>query len=137
MPGKNIKREREQRNWTIEELALRSETSIATISRLENGIRGFTEDTLTKVARALELEVYELFRVDDDEIRSHAIQFDGRVKKCMVEILRLRSNCEESINRILEQLTGGISFRTDREKAIKIIKIWIDQFSNGGRIEEE
>ena len=49
---------------------------------------------------------------------------DGHLKTCIVQILRLRSTCDMELNRLLELMTGGISFKNDREKTIEIVKEW-------------
>lgn len=58
--GKVIKRLRESRGWSQDELAFRTGTSAANISRIENGKHGAGEELLESLAREFDHKVYQL-----------------------------------------------------------------------------
>lgn len=58
--GKTIKRLREQRGLSQDELAFRAGTSAANISRIENGKHGAGEDLLASLAKEFGLKIYQL-----------------------------------------------------------------------------
>ena len=58
--GKVIKKLREGRDWSQDELAFRTGTSAANISRIENGKHGAGEALLESLAKEFELKVYQL-----------------------------------------------------------------------------
>lgn len=55
------------RGWTVEELAERSGLSTGTISGIERGDVGFSEESILALARAIGCTVGELFDVDPNE----------------------------------------------------------------------
>jgi transcriptional regulator with XRE-family HTH domain len=59
--GQEIRRAREERGFNQTQLAASVGTGPAAISRIENGRQSPNMDTLEKIARALELEVRDLF----------------------------------------------------------------------------
>lgn len=58
--GKVIKRLREGRGWSQDELAFRTGTSAANISRIENGKHGAGEALLEALSREFDYKVYQL-----------------------------------------------------------------------------
>ena len=58
--GKVIKKLRENKGISQDELAFRTNTSAANISRIENGKHGAGEALLEALAKEFELKVYEL-----------------------------------------------------------------------------
>jgi len=64
--GNEIRRRRKALKWTIEELAYRIGMNSGSLSRLERGEQGYTQDTLLKVAHALGCTVSDLF-VENDQ----------------------------------------------------------------------
>jgi len=59
--GHNIRRLRDEKGWNQTELGYRSDTSPSIISLIENGKRNPSTATLAKIARALDVEVVDLF----------------------------------------------------------------------------
>jgi transcriptional regulator with XRE-family HTH domain len=59
--GYNIRRLRDEKGWNQTELGFRSDTSPSMISLIENGKRNPSTATLAKIARALGVEVVDLF----------------------------------------------------------------------------
>jgi len=66
--GKNVKFHRNRRNWSQADLAEYANISINFIGDIERGKKWPHPDTLTKLAEALEIKVYELFLEEDMEI---------------------------------------------------------------------
>src|SRR5215207_9654406 len=60
--GREVKRLREARGWSQMRLAVEAEMSVSGISMVENGHRNLTTTTLGKLARALGVEIPDLFR---------------------------------------------------------------------------
>jgi len=60
--ARNIKSFREHRNWSQADLAACSDISIPFLSEIERGNKWPYPDTLAKIAKALGIQVHELFR---------------------------------------------------------------------------
>lgn len=58
--GDTIRALREQRGWTLEDLARRTQRSRAYLSRVENGQRTPSRITMHRIANALEVDVDDL-----------------------------------------------------------------------------
>lgn len=58
--GKIIKKLREERGWSQDDLAFRTGTSAANLSRIENGKHGAGEALLEALAKEFELRIYQL-----------------------------------------------------------------------------
>lgn len=61
--GIRLRQHRLARAWTVEKMAEKAGTSIGTISGIENG-KGYSPTMLSKLAKALEITVGELFDLD-------------------------------------------------------------------------
>ncbi|GHV39541.1 hypothetical protein AGMMS49546_11780 [Spirochaetia bacterium] len=85
--GKNIKLFRFHRNLSQANLAEKAEISITFLSDLERGNKWPYPDTLTSLANALDIEVFELFRPEEAPDATKA----------------LMSRFSEDISRILNQ----------------------------------
>ncbi len=59
--GDNVRRMREKMGLTQEELALRCDLTQGYINFLENGRRGYTRKSLSKIANALGIPISQLF----------------------------------------------------------------------------
>jgi transcriptional regulator with XRE-family HTH domain len=62
--GKNIKFLRSQRDFTQAVLAEKADISITFLSSIERGTKYPQPDILAQIAKALEVEVFELFKGD-------------------------------------------------------------------------
>ena len=62
--ARNIKSFREHRLWSQAELAEKSDISVPFLSEIERGNKWPFPDTLGKIVKALNIQVYELFRDD-------------------------------------------------------------------------
>lgn len=66
--GREIKRLREEKNWSMAKLAVEADMSVSGVSMIENGKRNLTTTTLAKLARALEVEVRDLFPLEQPRL---------------------------------------------------------------------
>ncbi len=60
--GEKIKRLRQDRRWTQPRLAVEAGVAVSAVSQIETGRRNPNVGTLDKLARALGVEVPDLFR---------------------------------------------------------------------------
>ena len=66
--GKNVRLYRNRRNWSQADLAEYANISINFFGDIERGKKWPHPDTLTKMAAALEIKVYELFLEEDTPV---------------------------------------------------------------------
>jgi transcriptional regulator with XRE-family HTH domain len=59
--GQNIRNERKKTGWSQEKLAVRADINSQYLSRLELGQENVKIETLQKIARALKIEIGQLF----------------------------------------------------------------------------
>jgi len=59
--GREVKRLREQRDWSQAKLAVEAEMSVSGVSMIENGQRNLTTTTLAKLANAFDIGIADLF----------------------------------------------------------------------------
>jgi len=65
--GKRIKKLRRQRGWSVEVLAANAGITRKTLQEIENGVRaGPRLDTLQLIAKALHIELYKLFKEEEE-----------------------------------------------------------------------
>jgi|GraSoiStandDraft_41_1057321.scaffolds.fasta_scaffold822854_2 transcriptional regulator with XRE-family HTH domain len=82
--GQRVRYYRQHRGWLLDDLALRIETTRASMSRIETGKQNLTLDDITAIARALEVPISQLFDCEDavsDEYISMARQSASRCLK--------------------------------------------------------
>ncbi|MDR2942101.1 MAG: helix-turn-helix domain-containing protein [Treponema sp.] len=65
--GKNVKIYRNRRNWSQSDLAEYADISLNFLGDIERGKKWPHPETLTKLAAALEIKVFELFMEEDNE----------------------------------------------------------------------
>ncbi|MBJ6759475.1 helix-turn-helix domain-containing protein [Myxococcaceae bacterium JPH2] len=90
--ARRIRALRERRGLTQEDFAERCGISVSFASLLERGERNPSYDTLLQVASALELPLWELFRLEDAE--------DAGAHR-LVELVRARKLRREDVDRLL------------------------------------
>jgi transcriptional regulator with XRE-family HTH domain len=76
--GKNLKLFRGHRNWSQADLAEHTGISLTFLGDIERGKKWPYPDTLTNLARALDIEVHELFRVDARQSNETSKELMGR-----------------------------------------------------------
>ena len=95
----NIKLYRGNHGWSQADLAERANISIAFLSNIERGVKWPYPDTLVKIAKALKVEEFELFRKNKNIMDDTATLID----RFVVDISLSVSN---SINRTYHQYFG-------------------------------
>jgi len=115
--GEEVKRLRQAKGWTQEQLAVYAGSSQPTVNLLEAGKRNPSAATLEKIARALEVEVVDLFPKPqtsqpslEDAAQSEALQealavlFQGLARRGQVIIEQsLREGPSEALSRELTE----------------------------------
>jgi transcriptional regulator with XRE-family HTH domain len=66
--GKNVRTYRNRRNWSQADLAEYADISINFLGDIERGKKWPHPETLTKLADALEIKVFELFIEEDNDL---------------------------------------------------------------------
>ncbi len=115
--GAEIKRLRTEKGWSQAQLAVYSETSQPTVNQIETGKRNPSTETLAKLARALGVEVMDLFPKSqtpqpslEDAAQSAALQealavlFQGLARRGQGIIEQsLREGTSEALSRELKE----------------------------------
>jgi len=103
--GRNVKIYRNRRNWSQADLAEYANISINFIGDIERGKKWPHPDTLTKLADALEIKVFELFIEENKELNMETKKIINRFIKdisiTMNKALSLSIN--QSINYVRKQ----------------------------------
>jgi len=87
--GKGIKFYRQQRQLSQAALAEKASISITFLSNIERGIKYPTSDTISAIANALGVEVFELFRHDHSPAKQQKLfeRFKIDITKNVLETL--------------------------------------------------
>jgi transcriptional regulator with XRE-family HTH domain len=93
--ARNIKAFRKHRDWSQEVLAEKAGISIPFLSDIERCNKWPSPETLSNLAQALDVEVYELFR-HDETVGAAGADFTARVVK---EMLIAMNQAAESVSR--------------------------------------
>ncbi len=112
-----LKQLRETKNWTVNQLALRSGVSPAQISRIENGKRGVPRpETIKKLSEGLGESYEEMMKVagyfDEEEINNqiNSLLFSQRLKEGMnqtnISIEDAAEYCRVRVSKIQELLSS-------------------------------
>ena len=91
--AKNIKSFRIHRDWSQADLAERADISIPFLSDIERGNKWPYPDTLSRLAKALGVEIYELFR-KESPLTNENRDFTARIVK---EILVAQKEAADAI----------------------------------------
>lgn len=96
--GHRLRAIRKDKGWTQEELGARADTSYKFIGEIERGQQNPSFDILAKIADALDVELFELFRFEQEATKRKDIESQ------MVKILRGIS--EEDLRKIFFVVRG-------------------------------
>ncbi len=108
--GRAIRRLRERRNWTQEELAHRVGTSTANLSRIETGKHGASETLKTLLAREFDIRVSELVAMAEGSTGGRPIRVpDGyeRNERRLLSLYRGLSDEKKILLVSIAKLFGG------------------------------
>lgn len=115
--GNNVRRIRERLNITQEELALRCDLTQGYINFLESGKRGYTQNSLARIAKALGVHISQLF--EEKEARDYIAESPahyGKRRLIYEEIIGLLEKLPETaVEHYRMLLTAEVRMR-DRKK---------------------
>jgi transcriptional regulator with XRE-family HTH domain len=98
--GRNIRQLRTDRNLSQADLAEKAGISITFLSNIERGNKWPYPDTLLSLAKALNIEVYELFKPSE---ASDSRTVD--INKCLDDVLvALRQSVDKTITHSIEKI---------------------------------
>jgi len=100
--GKNVKNYRSRRNWSQADLAEYANISINFLGDIERGNKWPHPDSLTKLADALEVKVFELFMEEDMEVNQETQTLMGRFVKDVS--LTINKSLSLSVNQSVEYI---------------------------------
>lgn len=97
--GTNIRRLREELKLTQEELALRCDLTQGYINFLENGKRGYSQKSLTRIAKAFDIDVSRLFESKESDRFKVADNMTtyGKRKRLYEEIIALLDKLPDAV----------------------------------------
>jgi transcriptional regulator with XRE-family HTH domain len=100
--GKNVRVYRNRRSWSQADLAEYANISINFLGDIERGKKWPHPETLTKLADALEIRVFELFMEEDNELNPKAKKLMNRFIKDIS--LTINKTLSLSVNQSIEHI---------------------------------
>ena len=97
--SRNIKIYRNNHGWSQADLAEKSNISINFLSHIERGLKWPYPDTLVKLAKALEIEEFELFQRGEIAIEDTTTLMDRLIKDITISV-------KDSIEKTYQQYRG-------------------------------
>ena len=110
--SRNIKRYRNRLGLSQLHLALELEISITFLSDIENGKKWVSAQTLSKLAKALKIDVYELFKPEQnirDDVSAAVAQYLDDVDETFIKSIEeaVRPAVKKSIAKMRRYYTKG------------------------------
>jgi transcriptional regulator with XRE-family HTH domain len=106
-----------QRGWTLEELAEKAGLSTSQVSKVENGKRGWSVTSLESLAKALGVDVSELFHAADEDGENAVVlrRIDNTVSRMAEDIDEIKGRLSELDSRVtnLDKRLDGMQKRLD------------------------
>ena len=103
--SQNIKRQRQMKGWSQEKLAEKMEISTNYLSEIETGKGWVSPFSLVKLANALEIEVFELFKPQE----SISKDLKNKVNKYLDDFsTSLRVSFEKSLNDSMRKIKKNL-----------------------------
>jgi transcriptional regulator with XRE-family HTH domain len=96
--GKNIKFLRFRREYSQADLAEKADISVIFLSNIERGVKFPKPEIMSRIARALEVEVFELFKADLAPINNREI-----MNRLSADIHR---NINAAVDEVFKQYLG-------------------------------
>ena len=100
--GKNVRLHRSRRNWSQADLAEYAKISINFLGDIERGKKWPHPDTLTKMADALEIKVFELFLEEETDVNPKTQTLMKRFIKDVS--LTINKSLSLSVNQSIENI---------------------------------
>lgn len=107
--GSQIRYFRNLKNWSQENLALRAGLNPAFLGHIERGLKQPTVTTLDKIAKALDMPLYQLFQESEHS--------DGEYPEALQAILfELRDLPEDKLEQLSAIIRGILEFSLPEQK---------------------
>lgn len=122
--GEKIRLLRKARKYTLNEMALLTDSDVGNLSRLERGKQGYSEQLLAKIAKALDVPVSELFSSEDvdDTVYSYSVNslsFKGRSDVYRVDVLDVSASAGDGApSKEVVEVIRSIEYEPDHAKTI-------------------
>lgn len=122
--GEKIRQIRKANKMTLNELALRVDSDVGNLSRLERGVQGYSEQLLNKIASALSVPVSELFSSSEanDTVDSYSISSikkKGRDDVYRIDVLDVSASAGDgSPSKDIIEVIKSIEYVPDQARVI-------------------
>jgi len=87
--GDKIRQIRKANKMTLNELALRVDSDVGNLSRLERGMQGYSDSLIHKIAEALAVPVSELFSSNEVNDTVHSYSIGSIIKKGRKDVYKI------------------------------------------------
>lgn len=122
--GERIRLFRKAKKMTLNELALRADSDVGNLSRLERGIQGYSDTQIKKIANALDVPLSELFSSQEviDTVDSYSVNSlsrEGREDVYRVDVLDVSASAGGgSPSKDVVEVIRSIEYVPDQAKVI-------------------
>lgn len=122
--GDKIRQIRKANKMTLSELALRVDSDVGNLSRLERGMQGYSDGLLHKIAEALSVPVSELFSSNeaDDTVDSYSVSSiikKGRKDVYRIDVLDVSASAGDgSPSKDIVEVIRSIEYVPDQARVI-------------------
>lgn len=122
--GEKIRQIRKANKMTLNELALRVDSDVGNLSRLERGVQGYSEQLLNKIAAALSVPVAELFSFSEanDTVNTYSvisIKKKGRDDVYRIDVLDVSASAGDgSPSKDIIEVIRSIEYVPDQARVI-------------------
>lgn len=122
--GEKIRQIRKANKMTLNELALRVDSDVGNLSRLERGVQGYSEQLLNKIAAALSVPMAELFSFSEanDTVNTYSvssIKKKGRDDVYRIEVLDVSASAGDgSPSKDIIEVIRSIEYVPDQARVI-------------------
>lgn len=122
--GDKIRQIRKANKMTLSELALRTDSDVGNLSRLERGIQGYSDGLLHKIAAALSVPVSELFSSNEanDTVNSYSVSSiikKGRKDVYRIDVLDVSASAGDGLpSKDVVEVIRSIEYVPDQARVI-------------------
>lgn len=122
--GDKIRQIRKANKMTLSELALRVDSDVGNLSRLERGIQGYSDNLIQKISEALQVPVSELFSSNELNEPVHSYSVNSIVKKGRNDVYKIdvldvsASAGDGSTSKDVVEVIRSIEYVADQAKVI-------------------
>lgn len=122
--GEKIRLLRKAQRYTLNDLALLTDSDVGNLSRLERGLQGYSDQQLRKIAKALDVPVSQLFSSSDlnDTVDSYSVKSlskDGGRDVYRVDVLDVSASAGDgNPSKEVVEIIRSIEYVPDQAKGI-------------------